>query len=563
MNGPQTGSNVKIFNNYVFDKTNGYSLLIPAKYTSYGFITAIVNCSNPVSSSVTKATVRIGANLNAATGSVLNYYANINELVFFNLKIAGGNGYEILLDFNDNNPFTLPWSFISTNGTNLNELSSQKTGLRNPKVAFSKNNIQIMYMYSKPGDYEPVLTVSNPFSSIPVRFCSKVYIKNSRVDKSNSQDQNCVIKSENMNLYLNGASLLVRNASYNLARGIRNVFGAELDACNDTSALQAMRWSSYWSLSRLNYVKGVLESEELLEKYCFVSSSDRAFSLEANELDFGNYSLKGYVFERAEPENFVYLASYVLKIGATPLSVNLNDGQRNIELNEDESFKLSYYDKTFDPDAKDRRDKANFEFYFVCVEGGDSPSRGDLIRAAQNKARSLEFDFESLGFSLMLNRENKIKFYEKGCFKPSVNESYEQLVVSEASYEIEIQARDLFLNVTASVPISLQLVVRKLGRVSLSQQLMVQMNMSSVIFVPDASDFAAMSEQLNKLEDLAKSNPKGALRILDSFVSAINSKADEDVANYNQVRFFFFSFFFLFFFGCFKFGMLKCSHVHL
>ena len=399
-----------------------------------------------------------------------------------------------------------------------------------------------MYMYTKPGDYEPVLSVSNPFSSIPVRFCSKVYIKNSRADKSNSDNQNCVIKAENMNLYLNQANLLIKNASYNLARGIRNVFSAELDTCNDTSVLQEMSWGSYWSLSRLNYVKGVLESEELLEKYCFVSGADRTFTLEANELDFGNYSLKGYVFDRAEPENYVYLASYILKIGATPLSVNLNDGQRNIELNEDESFKLSYYDKTFDPDAKDKKDKTNFEFYFVCVEGGDSPSRGDLIRAAQNKARSLEFDFESLGFSLMLNKENKIRFYEKGCFKPNLNESYEQLVVSEGNYEIQIQAKDLFLNVTASVPISLQLVVRKLGRVSLSQQLMVQMNMSSVIFVPDASDFAAMSEQLNKLEDLAKSNPKGALRILDSFVSAINSKADEDMTNYNQVFVLFFFF---------------------
>jgi hypothetical protein len=44
-----------------------------------------------------------------------------------------------------------------------------------------------------------------------------------------------------------------------------------------------------------------------------------------------------------------------------------------------------------------------------------------------------------------------------------------------------------------------------------------------------------MSEALNRLDDFAKTNPKGALKLLDGFVSAINSQSDEDDMNINQV----------------------------
>ena len=59
--------------------------------------------------------------------------------------------------------------------------------------------------------------------------------------------------------------------------------------------------------------------------------------------------------------------------------------------------------------------------------------------------------------------------------------------------------------------------------------------MSSFFFIPDASDFDKMSEALNRLDDFAKTNPKGALKLLDGFVSAINSKSDQDEMNANEV----------------------------
>jgi hypothetical protein len=283
-------------------------------------------------------------------------------------------------------------------------------------------------------------------------------------------------------------------------------------------------------------------SENLIEKYCFISGANNTFTLKPYELDAGDYSIKAYAFRQVEPQNYVFLSNYILSIGSTPLIAKLNNGEKNVELNENETLTLDFYYKSYDPDLigdseKERNaDKKNFEFYFVCTEGGDlNPNRSMLIKSAKAKAEKYNYDFESLGYSLKFhNKPNNIWFYEENCFTQESEEIRPQIVLDEETRKITINSNDLKLNETGMTPMMLQLFVRKFMRVS-SLELKIQINMSSFFFIPDASDFDKMTEALNRLDDFAKTNPKGALKLLDGFVSAINSKSDEDDMNINQV----------------------------
>ena len=96
---------------------------------------------------------------------------------------------------------------------------------------------------------------------------------------------------------------------------------------------------------------------------------------------------------------------------------------------------------------------------------------------------------------------------------------------------LQLNGTYLNLNGTSKNPVLIQLVVNKFARFTMPKPLKLVMNLSSIINLVPSTDLSKMSEQLDKLDDFARTNPVKALDILGDFVNAINSQADEEAAN--------------------------------
>jgi len=181
---------------FIFDQSNQYSLTTSYRFKNYGFFYPIANCSNSISFSIARAMLRVGENLNTANVIILNNYANINEYVNFNLTINGGNGYNVTVDFKDSRQLVLPSRYLASKGS-----ISLTTDLP-VRIRFFSNIVQISYMYKKAGEYNPTITIQNPFSVLDVRHCAPVYIQ--PTPKPYLSTDNCVVASNNLALKING-----------------------------------------------------------------------------------------------------------------------------------------------------------------------------------------------------------------------------------------------------------------------------------------------------------------------------------------------------------------------
>ncbi len=181
---------------YTFDQSNQYSLTATYRFKSYGFFYPIANCSNSISFSVSRTMVRVGENLNTASVIILNNYANINEFVNFNLTINGGNGYNVTVDFRDSRQLVLPPRFLASKGS-----VPFSTDLP-VRIRFFSNIVQISYMYRREGEYNPTITIQNPFGILNVRHCAPVFIQ--PLPKPYASTDNCVVASNNVALKING-----------------------------------------------------------------------------------------------------------------------------------------------------------------------------------------------------------------------------------------------------------------------------------------------------------------------------------------------------------------------
>ncbi|RNA02531.1 hypothetical protein BpHYR1_023188 [Brachionus plicatilis] len=108
-----------------------------------------------------------------------------------------------------------------------------------------------------------------------------------------------------------------------------------------------------------------------------------------------------------------------------------------------------------------------------------------------------------------------------------------------AQNPISVRNRDLLISgdtllLNQSLAMNVQLYAVKKGRVSVSQQVIVTMNMSKLFSISLDSDFDQINDQLNKLDDLAKQNPQKALNILTGFASVVNNKAADPVHNQSK-----------------------------
>ena len=221
-------SKSKTFGKYTFDKSNDFSLTFSYKYSQYGTFNIWANCSNLISNVITKTSLKIGTKLNSVNGAIQNFYTSIDEFIYIPVKVSGGNGYDISVDFADGNLMILPWSFLTTNGQSQEPSRqieySKELNIVSPKAMFNKTGLVVIYKYSKPGEYSIKVHVKNQFSSLELSFCSKVYIQEAPIDKSNEMDQECLVSYNNLQLTIENnlneePVILTENVAFKLAKG--------------------------------------------------------------------------------------------------------------------------------------------------------------------------------------------------------------------------------------------------------------------------------------------------------------------------------------------------------
>ncbi len=175
LSSPNAPGNTRQFPAFSFDKSNNFTLITTFKYSSYGLFQVMANCSNAISSVLAKTNARIGASLGSATGYIVNQFANIKEYIYVNLRVAGGTGYYIQIDYGDSNNMILPWTYLISNG-NVPSGGNINNNLVAASARFTPNGVFPMYAYKKPGQYDISVSIVNSFSSLNVEFCTQVCV---------------------------------------------------------------------------------------------------------------------------------------------------------------------------------------------------------------------------------------------------------------------------------------------------------------------------------------------------------------------------------------------------
>lgn len=513
------------FTNYTFDKSNSFSISFDFKYPVYGLFTVMANCSNVISATVAKTIVKVGTNLIDANGLITNYYATVDQDINFLLRIIGGNGYNAVVDFGDSNSMYMSWTYLNSSGKNTSD--TNKNGYLTPRATFSsKSGINITYSYNIPGIYEAKIKVSNPFGSLTVNFCSKITIQPivENSPTTGSTNPNCTLSSSNLALFLNKNPIKTNSVAFEFGRGILNTFS--LDYVNCPNATDRANLSTYWALNSITN-----NVQYAMNEYCFIPILRNEFELQPKELDYGAFSISGWVYDSARPEIFMSFLNYQFKVGASPLIVNLNNGKKYMELNWVETLNLSFYERTYDPDAIDKSNKEDFKFYFVCIQEFDAMRQDELIKEVDDSIiNKLEFNLSRFEMDLAFYSEPyKIYFYEKNCFFREFNYTTlnNSIVFDEYTKTLGIEASNLKINETNDLMMSLQLYVTNDKKLSKSQQITLTLNASSFITISVKSDINEMAKQLDKLDNLAKQQPKKALGLITTFVDVINTKAGD------------------------------------
>jgi hypothetical protein len=306
-----------------------------------------------------------------------------------------------------------------------------------------------------------------------------------------------------------------------------NLFSVNFGLC---SQIQSRDLNTYWILNRFSTF------EESIDKYCMIERSNNQLVLNANELEFGNYTINAYAYLPGKPENYVLLGNYVLVVGASPLIVSLNGGELSIELERNKNLTLDFVSATYDPDASSRENKNMMNFYLFCFQSKEDSDLSiinqkitnfdDDFTSMQNLNQVLDLSIENTESSNVASASAsasgvyRIIFYERDCVSNADNLNFNL----ERGSIFEINSTSLKLNETNSL--SIQLFVKKLNRFSKSQKLYLNLDLTSFLTVDLNTDLKEMSKQLDKLDELAKQNPKRALSLINNFADAINTKAD-------------------------------------
>jgi len=467
-------TNVKTFSSYIFDPSNDYSLTYSFQYQAFGIYQITVLISNAHNSQEIKAQIKVGSNIQSASGHIMSgQYAAINEPVTYFVKVVGGNGYQIQLNSDDGQTTTLPWSFI-------------KSKVSTADAKFINQGIQITYKYQQSGEYAPFLLVSNAYSNITISFCSKVVIAAQTAESASA----CNL-TKNAIVNINDDELS-NTIPLNFGKAVANTFSVSYSDCSQLSNetdinVHNAELQTYWILNQLVYKDSRL-NEEQISKYCFVRGDGNQFSIGKNELLYGDYSLKVYVFNVNSPDHYVLLENYVIKVGAAPL-INGFQGPFNVELNWNEILDLNFYSKSIDPDSLAEKQK-DMTFDFICVN--DPIVNSQLLAVTQQKVKENDFNPISLGYNLAFDsQEYHVRFYDRNCILQEIVNGTEQnpISINPETMLLSIDALGLNLNFTTNKkPLIIQMVLGKLNRISISKQAKVFLNISSMpIIVPSVN----------------------------------------------------------------------------
>ena len=159
-----------LFKNYTFNTGNNFALEISHIYDEYGIITALVNCSNSISSQLIEQEIRVGRVINGIEGFVINPYANVNTPVTLFVKIFAGNGYTVNWNLDNDLNVSISWSQI-------------KNKINNNYIHFTENGgIKLTAKYVNHGRYFTKVEVVNSFGKKVYTPCSPVTILSTRTN---------------------------------------------------------------------------------------------------------------------------------------------------------------------------------------------------------------------------------------------------------------------------------------------------------------------------------------------------------------------------------------------
>jgi hypothetical protein len=305
-------------------------------------------------------------------------------------------------------------------------------------------------------------------------------------------------------------------------QGISNIFKVEFVKCEEESFVNDL--ATVWTFNEATSWRGEVPVDSL----CYLPKTGNSHTLEPNTLEFSNYTVRVYAFEKSFPETYVMLGAYTLVVGASPIITSLNGGSTMVEVEANTNLELTFVSATYDPDATDKTSKKELVFMLFCV-----PSReeSDLVTIADsitdnnlifppslNLTTVFETKVESEGYSVV--------FSQRDCL---IDPRASGAMFNVETSMMEVNGTELRLN--ESVSLTMQLFVVKEGKRSgKSQKLQVHIDLHSLLTIDVDTDMHAMDKALDALSDLAKQNPTKALSYVGNIADVINSKSDTAIA---------------------------------
>lgn len=469
------GNNTIIASNYVFNNENSFSLTFKLRFTSYGYLQPKITIYNSVSMKSASAIVKVGSDLTRIHSYLMNNYVYLGDLVQLYLEIETGNGYDIKIEYSKDELVTIPWNYVENsknNGKSLGEVISRQL-------------VYPTYKYQKVGVYSIKIEVKNAFGSVSIDVCGLV-----RVLPQPSNQVDCFKN----NLDIISIDAKEEDGIIQVSKGLNTTLQVTLDKCIKQN------FSFIWSLTKL--VDGTQFSRSVRD-YCNKQSSRNQFLIVENTLEFGLYSLSASIFSNSTGV-FKQILNKPILIISSPLVASLA-GPDELQFNDGEEYIIDFYSGSYDPDQVDGS-KSQLQFVLACL----IPNKNDSSVILKDELIvKREFDLTKAGYELILN-ETLVKFYQRNCLlEPSV-------FFNDTSYEISVNTS--VLDLSSSESQIYELIVYDENRYSIDKQ-----RIKIISLAKPSSDLNEMAKQLNKLDDLASKDPKGALKFVSGFADALNN----------------------------------------
>lgn len=357
-----------------------------------------------------------------------------------------------------------------------------------PWNEIKSNTLIVQKIFDKPSTYLIQVKVSNFYGSTNTSPCANITVLPLSTKRFLSDCK----------LSFNGTII---------PRGLNNTISIESETCK--KELAETRNTFFWSLTQI--LKN--QSMRAVPQFCLIQSSKNALEILKNILEVGLYNLTVYVVRNDIRSDFKKIHGTV-EVQSSPLVPNFF-GPKEESFTIEENFSIDFYSQTFDPDEKENN-KSSLNFYLICVIEPDRNFFNDLTE-------SRNFDFRSYGFNLVLI-SNNILFFEKNCLKfPELvdfNEDSKQFMFNMS-----------ILNVEGNSNFTFKLLVADSSRLAQVEKVIKVLKLDA-----PSRDLNDMMKQLDKLDEMALKDPKGALMFLSAFSTTVNDMDNGEVDSSKMIR---------------------------